>query len=60
VLLRDSLLRWYSAIDRLEPGRVVFGLPAGGLTTDLIAKGKRKRRSGRELFDELMTELAAL
>ena len=31
VLLRDTLLRWYGAIDRLEPGRVVFGLPAGGI-----------------------------
>ena len=60
VLLRDSLLRWYSAIDRLEPGRVVFGLPAVGITPDLIAKGERKRRSGRELFDELMMELAAV
>jgi hypothetical protein len=60
VLLRDSLLRWYSAIDRLELGRVVFGLPAAGLTTELIAKGKRARRSGRELFDELIKELAAV
>jgi hypothetical protein len=60
VLLRDSLLRWYGAIDRLEPGRVVFGLPAGGLSPDLLAKGKRARRSGRELFDELMMELARL
>jgi hypothetical protein len=60
VLLRDSLLRWYSAIDRLEPGRVVFGLPAAGITPDLIAKSKRERRSGRDLFDELMRELAAL
>jgi hypothetical protein len=60
VLLRDSLLRWYSAIDRLEPGRVVFGLPAAGLTPDLLAKGKRVRRSGSELFDELMRGLAAV
>jgi hypothetical protein len=60
VLLRDSLLRWYSAIDRLEPGRVVFGLPTAGLTRDLLAKGKRARRSGPELFDELMKELAAV
>jgi len=60
LLLRDSLLRWYSAIDRLEPGRVVFGLPAAGITPDLIAKSKRERRSGRDLFDELMRELAAL
>ena len=60
VRLRDTLLRWYGAIDRLEPGRVVFGLPAAGITPDLIAKGKRKRRSGRELFDELMKELATV
>lgn len=60
VLLRDSLLRWYRAIDRLEPGRVVFGLPADGITPELIARGKRARRSGLELFDELMKELAAV
>ncbi len=60
VLLRDSLLRWYSAIDRLEPGRVVFGLPADGITPRLIAKGKRTTRSGRELFDRLMKELVAV
>jgi hypothetical protein len=60
VLLRDSLLRWYRAIDRLEPGRVVFGLPPDGVTPDLIAKGKRARRSGLELFDQLIKELAAL
>ena len=60
VLLRDSLLRWYSAIDRLEPGRVVFDLPAGGITPELIAKGRRTTRSGRELFDRLMKELVAV
>jgi len=37
VLLRDSLLRWYHAIDELEPGRVRFGLPETGLTPDLLA-----------------------
>ena len=60
VLLRDALLRWYSAVDRLEPGRVVFGLPARGISADLLAKGKRARRSGVDLFDHLMNELAAL
>jgi hypothetical protein len=60
VLLRDSLLRWYRAIDRLEPGRVVFGLPASGITPDLLAKGKRARRSGLALFDQLMSEVAAV
>jgi hypothetical protein len=60
VLLRDALLRWYSAVDRLEPGRVVFGLPADGISADLLAKGKRARPSGVELFEHLMKELAAL
>ena len=60
VLLRDALLRWYRAIDRLEPGRVVFGLPANGITPQLIAKGKRANRSGLDLFDRLMSELAAV
>lgn len=60
VRLRDSLLRWYSAIDRLEPGRVVFGLPEGGLTPALLAKGERRERSGRPLFDRLMRELESL
>ena len=60
VLLRDTLLRWYGAIDRLEPGRVVFGLPTEGIAPELVAKGKRARRSGLELFDTLMSELAAV
>ena len=60
VHLRDSLLKWYAAVDRLEPGRVVFGLPAAGITPDVLAKGKRTTRSGRELFDRLMGELAGL
>jgi hypothetical protein len=58
--LRDTLLRWYEAIDRLEPSRVVFGLPADGLAPELIAKGKRATRSGPDLFDHLMRELAAV
>jgi hypothetical protein len=60
VRLRDTLLRWYGAIDRLEPGRVIFGLPADGIAPELIAKGKRATRSGPELFDHLMRELAAV
>src|SRR5881392_1763433 len=48
VQLRDALQRWYRAIDRLEPGRVVFGLPDAGITPDLLARGKRRTRSGRE------------
>jgi hypothetical protein len=60
VALRDALLRWYGAIDRLEPGRVVLGLPDEGITPELLAKGKRTTRSGAELFDRLMRELAGL
>jgi hypothetical protein len=60
VALRESLFRWYGAIDRLEPGRVVFGLPVDGITPDLLARGTHKKRSGFELFDRLMDELAAL
>jgi hypothetical protein len=60
VKLRDSTITWYRAIDALEPGRVVFGLPADGVTPDLLAKGKRATRSGPELFDHLMKELAGL
>lgn len=55
VLLRDSLLRWYAAIDELEPGRVRFGLPDAGLTPDLLALGPRRVRSGVDLFERLST-----
>jgi hypothetical protein len=57
VLLRDSLLRWYRAIDALEPGRVRFELPETGLTPELLALGRRRVRSGAELFERLLTEL---
>lgn len=57
VLLRDTLLHWYRAIDELEPGRVVFGLPETGLTPDLLAFGPRQTRSGAELFERLLARL---
>jgi len=57
VLLRDSLLRWYRAIDALEPGRVRFELPDAGLTPELLALGARKVRSGADLFERLLAEL---
>ena len=58
VLLRDSLLRWYRAIDALEPGRVRFGLPESGLTLDLLAIGPRRVRSGAAVFDRLLALLS--
>ncbi len=60
VRLRDSLLGWYTAIDRLEPGRVTFGLPEHGLTPAMLAKGPRRERSGPAVFDRLIADLAKL
>ena len=60
VKLHDTTIAWYRAIESLEPGRVVFGLPADGITPELLAKGKRATRSGLKLLDRLMGELAAL
>lgn len=57
VLLRDSLLRWYRAIDDLEPGRVRFELPETGLSPDLLALGSRQVRSGADLFERLVARL---
>lgn len=58
VLLRDSLLEWYRAIDVLEPGRVRFGLPDAGLTAGFLALGPRRTRSGAPLFDQLLARLS--
>ena len=57
VLLRDTLLRWYRAIDAIDPGRVRFGLPDDGLPRDLLALGPRPERSGRALFDAAIAAL---
>jgi hypothetical protein len=57
VKLRDSLIAWYRAIDAIEPGRVVFGLPEAGIDPKLLALGPRKVRSGAALFDQLMAAL---
>ena len=57
VKLRDSLLRWYRAIDALEPGRVVFGLPESGIAPQLLSLGPRRERSGATLFDRLLARL---
>ncbi|MGH2491803.1 MAG: hypothetical protein ACRDF9_09860 [Candidatus Limnocylindria bacterium] len=59
VLLRDSLLSWYHAIEELEPERVRFGLPATGLTPDLLALGPRRVRSGADVFERLLSTIAA-
>jgi hypothetical protein len=60
VRLRESAVRWYRAIDGLEPGRVMFELPETGLTPAMLAIGPRRARSGAALFDRLISELSAL
>lgn len=57
VRLRDAILRWYQAIDTLEPGRVVFGLPEEGIAPAHLALGTRRVRSGVMLFDRLIRVL---
>jgi hypothetical protein len=58
VALRGSLLRWYRAIDELEPGRVLFELPEAGLTPEQLALGPRHVRSGADLFELLLARVA--
>jgi hypothetical protein len=57
VQLAPALLRWYEAINRLEPGRVQFHLPAVGLNANLLSLGRRAERTGAAIFDQLMVEL---
>ena len=57
VKLRESTLRWYRAVDALEPGRVVFGLPETGIAPELLALAPRREHSGAALFDRLLALL---
>lgn len=54
--LADPLRAWYEAINRLDPGRVVFRLPANGLD-QLNLPAPRTNRSDVELFDQLLADL---
>lgn len=51
--------QWYEAVRCLDPTRVVWEHPSGGLTADLLAVGKRPSRSDPELFDVLLASLPA-
>ncbi len=50
--LAEPLRSWYQAVENLEPGRVVWGLPTNGLPRSL--PGPRARRSDPALLDELL------
>lgn len=55
--MRPAFRRWYAAVASLDPARVVWSHPAGGLTDDLLAVGRRDPRSGAVLFDRLLRAL---
>jgi hypothetical protein len=47
--LAEPLREWYAALDELEPGHVVWGLPASGLDPEDIPR--RSPRTGGDLLD---------
>jgi hypothetical protein len=54
VQLREPLEQWYSALDRLDPGRVIWDLPITGLPK---LPEPRTARESVELLDALVAEL---
>ncbi|ALL79568.1 hypothetical protein AD006_30650 (plasmid) [Pseudonocardia sp. EC080610-09] len=54
--LREPLREWYSALDAVGPGRVVWSFPAPGVPTSV---GVRARRSDSDLLDRLVANLPA-
>jgi hypothetical protein len=53
--LREPLAEWYRAVDRLDPGRVIWELPAAGLPDQLPPR--RADRSAVHLLDDLIAAL---
>ncbi|MFE3542779.1 hypothetical protein ACFXK0_07395 [Nocardia sp. NPDC059177] len=56
--LAEPLRQWYSALGRLDPGRVVDGFPTE--LGDAIPEAPRTDRCDRDLLDSLVDELPAL
>jgi hypothetical protein len=56
VQLREPIEAWYRAVDRLDPGRVIWELPAGGLPK---LPDPRTDRTSVDLLDALVDELPA-
>lgn len=53
--LAEHLRCWYEAVDALEPGRVIWNLPAD--VSPFLIAGPRTRRSDVALLDELVAQL---
>jgi hypothetical protein len=58
VRIAPALRRWYCAIASLDCERVRFQLPAAGIEPAQLQPGRRSVRTGKDLFDRLMRELA--
>jgi hypothetical protein len=57
VQLREPLQQWYAALDRLDPGRVIWELPAEGVPKLPVP---RADRCAVELLDDLVAALPPL
>lgn len=57
VQLREPLRQWYEAVDRLDPGRVIWELPADGVPK---LPEPRAERTGAALLDALVAALPPL
>jgi hypothetical protein len=57
VQLREPLRQWYAALDRLDPGRVIWELPADGVPK---LPAPRAERTGVDLLDALVAALPPL
>ena len=55
--LREPLRQWYSALDRLDPGRVFWDLPAEGVPK---LPEPRADRTSPDLLDALLEALPPL
>jgi hypothetical protein len=58
VSIAPALKRWYSAMAKLDPTRVQFGLPpSNGIEARHLRLGSRTGAPGAEVFDQFIAEL---
>lgn len=54
IRVAPALKRWYLAMAALDPARVLFELPAAGVSPALLRLGSRAERTGAALFDRFI------
>ena len=55
--MRPFFRAWYESVASLDPARVVWRHPPDGVTTEVLAVGRRDPRDGVELFDQVLARL---